>query len=192
MTQLPKQFQEVVLRRIKQIIATLEQKSKDYAANGDLCANFKKIAAAESRTPEQSLLTLVLKHVISLTKFTHDVPCPVYSRWEEKIGDIITYMFLLDSLLQEQHTTKEMEHEHEPLNNPNIYRRPVCYGAFDVRLAIKRSCNTCEELASECDRETLKKGEDLEQERERKERSNESKRSARRRKKRVCAKGKPE
>lgn len=97
-------FVEVLDERLKKTKATLTQKASEYA-RGDRLSNFKKIATFRNKTPEDVLFGLVAKHIAALDDFAQDLDNGLNQsrdRWDEKIGDIIAYMVLLDALVQER------------------------------------------------------------------------------------------
>ena len=98
------EFNEVLERRIEQLRETLSMKGAEYCKGKDRLSNFKDAAALLGETPEQALLGFVTKHIIALKDFVNsaeiqNIPYPVF---EEKFGDIICYMVLLDGLIQER------------------------------------------------------------------------------------------
>jgi hypothetical protein len=99
-----KRFNAIVEERINKIRATLQAKANEYA-RGDRLSNFKKAACLLNSTPEKALAGMVAKHIIALLDFIRDLDGDLlqdYTRWDEKIGDIIAYMILLDALIQER------------------------------------------------------------------------------------------
>lgn len=99
-----KDFTKIVEARLKKTKDTLIAKADEYA-RGDRLSNFKQIAAMRKITPEDALLGLVSKHWIAINDFVDDLDKNLiqpYERWDEKIGDIIAYMLLLDALIQER------------------------------------------------------------------------------------------
>jgi len=55
-------------------------------------------------SPELALLWLVSKHYVALVDFVDDLSIGIhqpYERWDEKIGDIMAYMVLLDAMRRE-------------------------------------------------------------------------------------------
>jgi len=97
-------FNKIVQDRIDKITMVLTAKADEYA-RGDRLSNFKAVAALTGCTPEKALGGLVAKHIVALYDFINDLDSDqlqVYTRWDEKIGDIINYMILLDALIQER------------------------------------------------------------------------------------------
>jgi hypothetical protein len=104
-----KQFDEVMRNRLQATVKTLTAKADEYA-RGDKLSNFKQIAALSGCTQEKALSGLVAKHIVALYDFINDLDKGVnqpYVRWDEKIGDIIAYMILLDAMRLESYPDKE-------------------------------------------------------------------------------------
>ena len=99
------EFQAVLDIRVAKIDTVLKHKADEYA-RGDRLSNFKAAAEFLNTTPEKALMGIAIKHIIALRDFINDLDndlCQPYERWEEKIGDIINYLILLDALVQERH-----------------------------------------------------------------------------------------
>ena len=82
----------------------LANKAKEYA-RGDRLSNFKKAAFALSCTPEEECVNLWLKHVISIVDLVQDLGkgnIVAQAMWEEKIGDAVNYLILLEGLLADR------------------------------------------------------------------------------------------
>lgn len=98
------QFNKIIRYRIDKIQSVLTAKADEYA-RGDRLSNFKQIAKLMNTTPEKVLGGLVAKHIVALYDFIDDLDRNLlqdYSRWDEKIGDIINYMVLLDALIEDR------------------------------------------------------------------------------------------
>ena len=95
-----KTFEQTLANRIEQIQVTLGEKAAQYQRGGNRYHNFDKGAALTGQTPEQVLWGMALKHVIALDDYIRDLPERDMSQeqWEEKIGDIIIYLILLEGL----------------------------------------------------------------------------------------------
>ena len=95
---------QIVENRLQKVKDTLLAKADEYA-RGDRLSNFKQIAILSGCTPEKALSGLVAKHIVALYDFINDLDRNIeqpYPRWDEKLGDIIAYMVLLDAMRQEQ------------------------------------------------------------------------------------------
>lgn len=103
------QFETIVKARLEKIHETLLSKADEYA-RGDRLSNFKKMGELLNCTPERALIGLVSKHYIALVDFIADLEAGVLqsdSRWDEKIGDVMAYMVLLDAMIQERNIKAE-------------------------------------------------------------------------------------
>jgi len=107
-------FRHVLLQRITQVTKNLTAKADEYA-RGDRLSNFKKIADMLDTTPEKALIGLVMKHIVALVDFIDDIyfddKLQSYSRWDEKIGDVMAYMILLDAMVQERIAKQAIQQE---------------------------------------------------------------------------------
>lgn len=95
------EFMEIVKTRQRQTLSTLDCKADEYA-RGDRLSNFMKASHLIGQPPELVCRGLVVKHIVALFDFLKDLERGVhqpYSRWDEKIGDTIAYLHLLDALL---------------------------------------------------------------------------------------------
>lgn len=99
-------FSEILESRILKIREILGKKAGEYARNGDRLSNFKRAAAMLKSTPEKALVGAWSKHLTSILDMVDDLTSDVHSfapMWEEKIGDAINYLILLEALLEERY-----------------------------------------------------------------------------------------
>ncbi len=95
-------FETVLNNRIAAIKDILDEKAKQYQRGDNRYSNFDKIALFENQTPEQALWGIAMKHIAALSDYVNDLPennMPI-EQWQEKIGDIINYLILLEGLAQ--------------------------------------------------------------------------------------------
>lgn len=108
------QFETIMKKRLIKTCETLTAKASEYA-RGDRLSNFKKIADMLDTTPEKALIGLVMKHIVALVDFIDDIyfddKLQPYSRWDEKIGDVMAYMVLLDAMVQERIARQAIQQE---------------------------------------------------------------------------------
>jgi hypothetical protein len=81
---------------------TLLKKGIEYSGVIDRLENFKRAGATQNITPEAALLGMVSKQFVSLSDMVKDPLNFTIKQFDEKIGDIRNYMFLLDALLRER------------------------------------------------------------------------------------------
>lgn len=91
--------------RLNKTLKVLCTKSMEYSTNSDKLHNFKKAAALRDKTPEEALMGMVTKHWVAIDDFVQQIEKHPrdYSQWDEKIGDIIVYMILLEWLVVERY-----------------------------------------------------------------------------------------
>lgn len=95
------EFSHCVTNRINKCLDTLGIKAKEYANNEDRLRAFKAAAAIEKNSPYEALGGMMAKHIVSIYDMLPNAENYSIERWNEKIGDAINYLLLLDSLLQE-------------------------------------------------------------------------------------------
>ena len=102
----PFDFNDVVDHRITEIRRILISKAKEYATDGDRFHNFRAAGRMLDTTPEIALMGMRAKHEVSvmdLVEIAASRPCDLSVELiEEKIGDNINYLILLEGLLKEK------------------------------------------------------------------------------------------
>ena len=97
-------FDLLLESRIRKIKSTLASKAGEYATD-DCLHNFKRSGAIRGSTPEEALVGMWVKHVTSLLDIVDDVEdgCLASAAMvDEKIGDCLCYLILLEALLLER------------------------------------------------------------------------------------------
>lgn len=95
------QFSEILKHRIELIQSTLNSKAAEYA-KVDRLYNFKRAACILNTTPQKALLGMLMKHIVSVIDLIESDELPERSLMEEKIGDSINYLILLEAIFREQ------------------------------------------------------------------------------------------
>lgn len=99
-------FQDVVYVRVEKIQTILGQKAEEYATDSDRYHNFNVAARMNDTTPEKALKGMMLKHEVSvndLIEWADTSPKKLTLELiEEKIGDNINYLILLEGMLKER------------------------------------------------------------------------------------------
>lgn len=98
------EFKKHVLSRLKEVQQVLVIKGEEYAKDSDRLKNFKDAAEFNECTEETVLWGYVTKHIVALKDFIQDLEngkSATQAQWEEKFGDIINYMLILETLLIE-------------------------------------------------------------------------------------------
>ena len=100
-----KTFNEIVIHRCDLIATILANKAKEYAVDTDRLHNFKVAARIMHCTPERALLGMMMKHQVSVMDMIEQLDKgiePTQYLINEKIGDNINYLVLLEALLNER------------------------------------------------------------------------------------------
>lgn len=94
-------FNKVVDRRIQRVRDILMAKAKEYAI-GDRLYNFKRAATILGTTPEKALAGMFMKHLVSVLDLVEGSTEATEAMADEKIGDAINYLILLDAIFKER------------------------------------------------------------------------------------------
>lgn len=97
-------FDLMLASRISKIKSVLAAKAGEYATD-DRLHNFKRSGQISNRTPEQALLGMLVKHVTSIFDIVEEVAVGKLASAamvDEKIGDAVNYLILLEALLLER------------------------------------------------------------------------------------------
>ena len=93
---------DCVEKRVLKIREVLKAKAEMYASSGNRLHNFDFAARILNCTPEQALQGMMMKHIVSvldLIEWSETMPSRITEPLiEEKIGDTINYLILLESL----------------------------------------------------------------------------------------------
>jgi hypothetical protein len=99
------EFQEVLGRRLKLTAEVLGAKSKEYASDADRLHNFKAAARLCGVSPETALMGMLVKHWVSIRdmvdRFERTGLVPSRELVDEKVGDAVNYLVLLEALFTE-------------------------------------------------------------------------------------------
>lgn len=101
-------FDKIVEHRCQKIKSILASKAKEYATE-DRLHNFKRAAVFMNKTPATVCWGFAMKHFTSVADIVDDVQSGKYipmGLLEEKIGDSINYLILLEAILKEKMNVK--------------------------------------------------------------------------------------
>lgn len=101
-------FDKIVANRIEKIKSVLSSKAKEYA-KGDRLYNFKRAAEIERVTTEKALLGMWAKHIVSVLDLIEGSLAATEYMVNEKIGDAINYLILLEAVLTENETNMNVK-----------------------------------------------------------------------------------
>lgn len=94
------EFNTILEYRLSSIKTVLGNKAKEYAI-GDRLYNFKRSAEILRTTPQKALAGMFMKHLVSVLDIVEGSISPTEYIVNEKIGDAINYLILLEAILKE-------------------------------------------------------------------------------------------
>jgi hypothetical protein len=97
-------FNDIVENRIKTIRKVLTAKGAEYAPGADRLHNFNRAALMLGCTRERALIGMWAKHIVSILDIVDSIKTrkPPVALIEEKLGDAINYLILLEAILKEE------------------------------------------------------------------------------------------
>lgn len=104
-------FEDCIENRIRNIREVLLVKAKEYATEDNRFHNFDVAARILNITPEQALQGMLVKHIVSVFDLIEwaEIGTSMLTKQiiDEKIGDTINYLILLEGLLLKRIETKK-------------------------------------------------------------------------------------
>ena len=107
-----KTFDLILKQRILNMKRILASKGKEYASNNDRLYNFKRAGQIKRESPEAAWLGMFSKHLVSILDLIENPDTVLTSKKkpveyiDEKIGDAINYLVLLEGLVLERLSNK--------------------------------------------------------------------------------------
>ena len=96
-----KEFDKLLKERIVQIEKVLGSKAQEYASDLDRLHNFDIAAIISRKTKAQALWGMAMKHLVSVIDIVDSGQKPTKEIVDEKIGDLINYLILLEAIFKE-------------------------------------------------------------------------------------------
>ncbi|MRS02022.1 hypothetical protein EG832_02135 [bacterium] len=101
-------FGKLLQARLQRTEKVLSGKAKEYSMNGDRLHNFKVAARITGETPEKALFGMFLKHLVSIMDIIDKPGSATPEQTDEKIGDAINYLILLEAMLSERRSLSDV------------------------------------------------------------------------------------
>jgi len=107
------EFDKIINHRLDFCKYVLVEKAKEYAkGDDDRLHNFRKASRISNKSMEECLWGFALKHLVSVTDIIDEMsnnPTYVPPRHlvEEKIGDLINYLLLLEASIENKRQSAE-------------------------------------------------------------------------------------
>lgn len=95
-------FNEMLAERLNKISTVLGNKSKEYAIDGDRLHNFRLAARTTGQDMKRALWGMAMKHFVSVMDMVESKLALSEYMIDEKIGDSINYLILLESVMREE------------------------------------------------------------------------------------------
>ena len=95
------EFQEILKARLASIETISGKKDGEYSSNDDRLHVFKEAGRITDTTPEKALWGMFLKHFVSVQDMVHGRQTPTLGMIDEKIGDAILYLIILEAIFKE-------------------------------------------------------------------------------------------
>jgi hypothetical protein len=134
------QFETILESRLSSIKHVLGNKAKEYAI-GDRLYNFKRAAEISRTTPQRALAGMFMKHLVSVLDLVEGSISPTEYMINEKIGDAINYLILLEAILKE-HVVNFKCVECGECSNAEIPERQKIAAQDDVEGDLQQTHNT--------------------------------------------------
>ena len=102
-------FDQLVKERCEKLVNTLSVKGKEYRRGNDVFHNFNRTSQITGGTPERALLGFMLKHFVSVLDIIDDLDKGIVPKEEiidEKLGDLCTYVVILETMLKDRNDGK--------------------------------------------------------------------------------------
>ena len=111
-------FEKLLKEILNRTTTVLSTKSDEYSTDSDKLHNFKRAGNMLNCSPEKALIGMWTKHIISILDIVDEIESkcstnkdcfPAYEnvaymkKVDEKIGDAINYLILLEALINERH-----------------------------------------------------------------------------------------
>lgn len=96
------EFEKILNQRLESIKKILCEKGKEYALNNDRLYNFKEATKMTDTNAKRALWGMLAKHLVSVKDLISDRLEATEYLINEKIGDSINYLILLECLLIEE------------------------------------------------------------------------------------------
>lgn len=122
-------FQKILEERLLKTKKILNEKAKEYVHNNDRLYNFRVGSKINNESMAQSLWGMATKHLISvkdMVSYNNDYN---HDYIDEKIGDLINYLILLECILKESNEKEKqaLEKEVEKTNKESVFNEvPKC------------------------------------------------------------------
>jgi predicted lactoylglutathione lyase len=82
-------------------LKTLMKKAVEYSGDENRLEQFYRAGMAQATTPHSALIGMATKHFTSIADMCKKPEDFTLKQWDEKVGDLRNYTFLLDALVRD-------------------------------------------------------------------------------------------
>ena len=93
--------QEIVKERLDKITFVLASKADEYASDVSAFYNFERAGKVNNESTEEALWGMATKHLVSIIDMVESDETFEDEYIDEKIGDMINYLILLEGILKQ-------------------------------------------------------------------------------------------
>lgn len=101
------EFEKILTDRLSKIEVVLGTKAKEYAHRGDRLHNFKVAARIAGSSKVKAAWGMAAKHLVSVIDLVNGDLENTQANVDEKIGDLINYLILIEALFKEDQAFDE-------------------------------------------------------------------------------------
>ena len=95
------EFDTILEDRINSMRVVLAAKGKEYGDSRDRLHNFKRSSDILGTSPEDVCVGYLTKHLVAVLDMADRAPCFTRAMIDEKVGDLINYLVLLEAIFIE-------------------------------------------------------------------------------------------
>jgi hypothetical protein len=139
-----KEFSELLERRINKTREVLDKKNAEYADGADdKLYNFKRAAKISGDTVKKTLAGMMLKHEVSIWDIIDGKRSFTEAMIDEKIGDMINYLILLEAVLKENMAENASTDTTSMTDTPSMTDTTGMTDTTDTTNKSLARCKTC-------------------------------------------------
>ncbi len=86
----------------------LIRKEKEYSNGRDRLEQFYRAGSAQNISPTEALIGMATKHFTAMADMAKDSNNFSLKEWDERIGDLRNYTFLLDALVRDLRSSNDL------------------------------------------------------------------------------------
>jgi len=105
------EFEKFFEERVQKCRQVLVRKAKEYSSSDDKMRNFNVAGRMLGEPPYKVAFSYMMKHFESLYDIIMNDKDVSLEMWDEKVGDLLNYWFLIDAMWRKRFTTSGEEND---------------------------------------------------------------------------------